>query len=251
MADPKIPGRMIRRSIATDKGVARMTAEETAVFCMILPHLDSFGKLIGEPAYIKEVALPFAPWATLKVIESALKATNKHTSVKWFKGKDGRRYLHAVQFERHQLLEKDKRGMDLLPSYPRKKSPTKSTTESTTESPTQSRLSRLRSRSGSGSEFKEEKKEEFKDADARPLALEGQAASSTNKGNGQGVGEDGNLSFVEGLSLLKRDALVYAITQTSYAGWGSLEITQHLEGAGFQGRELEQALGMVPTKATQ
>jgi hypothetical protein len=186
MADPKIPGRMLRRSIATDRGVARLTAEQTAIFCMILPHLDSYGKLIGEPAYIKEVALPFASWATLEVIESALKAINKLTSVKLFRHRDGRRYLHAVQFERHQQLEKNKRGMDLLPSYPSRKSATKSEDS--------------RARSGSG--IKEEEKEEFKgkmkcegETAARPLAFEGQAAASTttdgNRGNGK-VASKGN-----------------------------------------------------------
>ncbi len=184
MADPKIPGRMLRRSIATDRGVARLTAEQTAIFCMILPHLDSYGKLIGEPAYIKEVALPFASWATLEVIESALKAINKLTSVKLFRHRDGRRYLHAVQFERHQQIEKNKRGMDLLPSYPSRKSATKSATKSEDS----------RARSGSG--IKEEEKEEFKgkgkcegETAAQPGAIEAPAAASSSGGNGKFAGK--------------------------------------------------------------
>jgi len=117
VADPRIPGRMIRRSIATDKGVAKLTAEQTAIFCMLIPHYDSYGKLIGEPAYVKSVALPSAKWATIPVIERALRAINRHTSVKWFRGDDGRRYLHVQHFEKHQELRADRRGIDYLPSY--------------------------------------------------------------------------------------------------------------------------------------
>ena len=88
---------------------------------------------------------------------------------------------------------------------------------------------------------------------ARPLALEGQAASSSSNsndnGNGKGVGEDdSNLAFIEGLSLLKRDALLYAITQDGKEEWEKLEFVKHLEGAGLQGRELERAQGVIPMK---
>lgn len=84
---------------------------------MLILHYDSYGKLIGEPAYVKSVALPSAKWATIPVIERPLRAINRHTSVKWFRGDDGRRYLHVQNFEKHQELRADRRGIDYLPSY--------------------------------------------------------------------------------------------------------------------------------------
>lgn len=118
MPDPKIPGRMIRRSIATSKGVAKLGPESTAIFCMVIPHLDSYGKMLGEPAVVKEVALPLVKWATVVVIAKALREINRHTNLKWWLDKDGRRYLHAIHFEKHQELRADRRGADHLPSYP-------------------------------------------------------------------------------------------------------------------------------------
>ena len=193
MPDPRPQGRMIRRSIAVDRGVARLDATQTAVFCMLLPHLDSHGKMIGEPAYLKEVALPFATWATVPVVEDALKAINRHTSVKWFKHKDGRRYLHAVQFERHQKLEKNRLGADLLPSHPKFKSPSVSPTQSATGSPTESGVSRPRSGSGSGSEVEgKEKEKEAKTAEARIAPSgggESASASPKDQSRGNGAGK--------------------------------------------------------------
>jgi len=70
---------------------------------------------LGEPAIVKEIALPFARWATLEVIEKSLREISRHTNVKWFRAADGRRYIHALSWEKHQSLELKKRGIDHLP----------------------------------------------------------------------------------------------------------------------------------------
>jgi hypothetical protein len=81
--------------------------------------------------------------------------------------------------------------------------------------------------------------------------LEGQAASSSSKdnGNGQDVWEGtATLDIIEGLSLLKKDALQHALTQFGKGDWGQLEITKHLEAVGFKERELQRAQKMIGVK---
>ncbi len=118
MANPKSPGRMIRRSIAVSRGVANLGPEATAIYCMVIPHLDSYGKMLGSPATVKETALPLARWATVEVIEQALQEISRYTNLKWWMDRDGRRYIHAVHFEKHQDLREDRRGADHFPNFP-------------------------------------------------------------------------------------------------------------------------------------
>ena len=131
MADPTVPGRMIRRSIATHRGVAKLTPEATAIFCMVIPHLSGHGKMLAEPEIIKQVCLPFARWATVAVVEKSLREISRHTNLKYFKGPDGRRYLHALSWAKHQILKTDKLGANYLPDFTKcgTKFPTKFGTE--------------------------------------------------------------------------------------------------------------------------
>jgi len=232
---------MIRRSIATDKGIARLNAEQTAVFCMILPHLDSYGKMIGEPAYVKEVALPFASWATVQIVEEALKAISRHTRVRWFRGRDGRRYLHAVQFERHQSLEKDKRGADLLPSYLQSKSASKSS--SSRRPVVESVAPEVEVE---GKEKEEVESEVPKTADASSGASRPPLARPPGNGNEKTATFS---SFVDGLSTLKRQVLENAF-ELSTRGGKDIAL-RNLREAGFAGAEYTRAEAFVAAWATE
>jgi hypothetical protein len=122
---------MIRRSIAIHRGVAKLTPEATAIFCMVIPHLSGHGKMLAEPGIIKQVCLPFTRWATVEVIERSLKEISRRTNLKYFKGPDGRRYLHALSWAKHQILKTDKLGANYLPDF--RKCGTKSCTKFATK----------------------------------------------------------------------------------------------------------------------
>ena len=53
----------------------------------------------------------------LPTIRKALREIDKETNVKWFEA-GGRWYLHSLKWDEHQDLRTDRRGRDLIPSYP-------------------------------------------------------------------------------------------------------------------------------------
>lgn len=118
MPDQRSPGRMIRTDISRSKKIATLSPEACAVFFFILPHLNAWGKSNGNPLYIKGEVMPLVDWATIPVIEACLREISGNTNVKWFQGEDGTWYLHALKWDEHQGIRKDKRGADRLPSYP-------------------------------------------------------------------------------------------------------------------------------------
>jgi hypothetical protein len=246
---------MIRRCIATDKGVAKLNAEETAIFCMLIPHLSAYGKMRGSAEYIKEVCLPLAPWATISCIESAMNAIHQHTKVKRFKGKDGLWYIHAVRFEKHQSLEKTKRGGDLLPDYPRIKSPTKSTTKSTTTFPEVDDLVAAEVEVEVEGEFevKEEgkEKEEVKDAGARIAPSGGASAPVSHSKAGNflspppgkyaDAGETIQTEPGNGKSTLmppKEVGLNECLSRFRSGEWNLLKVSEKLHLYGFSSAEI-------------
>jgi hypothetical protein len=84
---------------------------------MLIPHYSSFGKMNGDPLFIKAEVVPLIPWFTLPAIRKALQEIDKETNVKWFQF-EGRWWLHSLKWPEHQDLRADRRGRDLLPSYP-------------------------------------------------------------------------------------------------------------------------------------
>jgi len=113
----KSEGRMMRKSISNSKGFASLSPEAAVLFCMLIPHLDSYGKLNGGPGYIKDEVCPRVEYITLEAIPSLLKEISDKTNIKWFEV-DGRMYIHSVNFlKRHQKLSTDKIGTDKLPNY--------------------------------------------------------------------------------------------------------------------------------------
>jgi len=124
MATPLSPGRMIRKDVSRSRGIASLTPEAMALFCLLIPHYSSHGKLNGEPMFIKGEVCPLVPYLDLPTIERCLKEISEKTNVDWFEGPDNCMYLHSLNFSEHQALRKDKIGVDRLPSSPKSKSRT-------------------------------------------------------------------------------------------------------------------------------
>jgi len=108
---------MIRRDVSNSKGLSRLSPRALALFLMLVPHYSSFGKMNGDPMFIKSEVVPLIPWLTLPAIRKALQEIDRETNVKWFEA-EGRRYLHSLKWDEHQDLRTDRRGRDLIPSYP-------------------------------------------------------------------------------------------------------------------------------------
>jgi uncharacterized phage protein (TIGR02220 family) len=116
MGNPKTDGRMIRKSIADSKDFSMLSPEAAVLFCMILPHLDSHGKIQGGAAFIKEIVCPKIKYLTIKNIPQLLTEISNNTDMKWFEY-DDRNWIHALRFSDHQKLDLNKIGRDLLPNY--------------------------------------------------------------------------------------------------------------------------------------
>lgn len=116
MGNPITEGRMIRRRISDSNDFASLSAEAAVLFCIIIPHLNSHGKLQGGPAFIKEITCPKIKYLTLENIPVLMEEISSKTDMKWFVF-DGRHWIHAIHFTEHQKLNPNKIGQDLLPTY--------------------------------------------------------------------------------------------------------------------------------------
>jgi hypothetical protein len=116
MASPKSAGRMIRKDVSRSKKIASLSERAGFLFFMLIPHLNSYGKLNGNPHFVKGEVVPLIPWATIPVIEKCLKEISEKTNLKWFEH-DGMMWLHSINWEEHQKIEEKKRGADDLPAW--------------------------------------------------------------------------------------------------------------------------------------
>lgn len=117
MASPKIKGRMLSKDISRSEKFTALSKESQILFVMIIPHLNSFGKLNGNAEFIKGEVCPLIEWLDIATIKKCLNEISEKTSLKWFA--QGRmNYLHFLSWEKHQKLEPSKLGTDDLPSYP-------------------------------------------------------------------------------------------------------------------------------------
>ena len=117
MGNPKTDGRMIRKKISDSHGFAKLCPEAAVLHCMIIPHLNSHGKLNGSPGFIKDEICPRIPYLNYKNIPILLKEISENTKMKWFIN-DERYWIHSINFlSEHQKLNADKLGRDLLPTY--------------------------------------------------------------------------------------------------------------------------------------
>jgi hypothetical protein len=117
MTSPKTRGRMLNKDISDSKGFARLSPEAAVLFCMMIPHLSPYGKMNGDPCFIKGEVCPRIPYITVRKIPRLLEEISRSTNVKWFPV-DGRWWIHSTKFlTDHQNLKQDKMGKDQLPNY--------------------------------------------------------------------------------------------------------------------------------------
>ena len=119
MANPKTKGRMLNKDISDSHKFAKLSPHAAVLFCMIIPHLNSYGKVNGGVGFIKDEICPLIPYLNTSNINKLLKEITDHTSMKWFES-DGRHWIHSTNFlTDHQTLDSKKLGLDLLPTYSR------------------------------------------------------------------------------------------------------------------------------------
>ncbi len=117
MANPKPPGRMIRRTISRDSRVANLSPRAVSLFFYLTPHFDSHGKMNGDPLYVKGEIVPLVAWFTIPVIKKCLGEINELTNMKWFMGPDKCLYLEDLEFKKNQDLREYRLGKDYRPSF--------------------------------------------------------------------------------------------------------------------------------------
>jgi len=117
MAGRRTKGRMINRDISDSKGFANLRPPAAVLFCMLIPHYTPWGKMNGDPGYIKGEVCPRVSYLTTKNIPEYLAEISDHTSVKWFEN-DGRYWIHSTNFlSDHQNINLARVGPDLIPNY--------------------------------------------------------------------------------------------------------------------------------------
>ena len=118
----KSVGRMINKDISLSAKIASLSCESMALFCLLIPHFDSHGKMLASPYAIKGNVCPLINWLTIEKIESYLEEISAKTNVKWWQDEKGLHYLQSLNWTEHQDLRTDRLGADRLPDYPGTKS---------------------------------------------------------------------------------------------------------------------------------
>lgn len=107
--------RLIHPEISLSGKIAKLSPEALALFCLIIPHLSSHGKMIGQPFVVKGQVAPLIPWMDIQTIVKCLREIDESTNVKWYRS--GKLlWLHSVNWEEHQKLRRA--GHDAMPDYP-------------------------------------------------------------------------------------------------------------------------------------
>lgn len=111
-------GRMINQDISLSTRVASLSPEALALFCLMIPHFNSHGKMMANPHVIKGTVCPLIDWLTVERVEASLLEISTKTNVKWWRDERGLYYLHSLNWKDHQSLREDRLGPDHLPDYP-------------------------------------------------------------------------------------------------------------------------------------
>ena len=100
-------GRMLSKSISTSRKFTELSREAgklgefaQALYLLLIPHSDDFGRLEGDPFTIKHLVHPASSRSELD-FGIALQAMAKVKLIEWY-GNDGQRFVQITQFERHQ-----------------------------------------------------------------------------------------------------------------------------------------------------
>lgn len=112
----KSKGRMIRKDISYSHKISSLSKEAVILFLMMIPHLNSFGKMNGSPYYIKGEIVPLLDYLSIPIIEKCLKEITTKTNLKWFEY-NGLWFIHSMSWEEHQDIEINKRGRDDMPDF--------------------------------------------------------------------------------------------------------------------------------------
>lgn len=108
---------MLNKDISDSKGYAKLSPPAAVLFCMMVPHYTPYGKMNGDPGYLKGEVCPRIPYLTAANIPKLMKEIDEHTSVKWFEH-DGRMWIHSIKFiSEHQHMRMDRVAPDQLPNY--------------------------------------------------------------------------------------------------------------------------------------
>ena len=111
-------GRMLRRKIALDKDLARLSRDRTRLFfTWCLPHLDVQGRLTGDPDVLKVTVAPFLKTFTPKTIAQDIAECHEVGLVRAYVV-DGERYLWFPGFLKNQQLRPDREAKSQIPAPP-------------------------------------------------------------------------------------------------------------------------------------
>jgi hypothetical protein len=99
------------------RAVASLSPEALGLFCLIIPQLNSYGKMDGNPYTIKGIVCRHIDWLSLEKIKECLIEINEKTNIKWWEDEEGHEWIHALSFRKHQPGLR-KYGEDVLPNYP-------------------------------------------------------------------------------------------------------------------------------------
>lgn len=94
--------RMIDRRIVYSKQVNQLSDDFTRlVFTWIIPFLDDFGKIEGDPYYIYSMIMSRIPTASEERVAKALEELDKCRLINWYEI-DGSKYIEYPNFDRYQ-----------------------------------------------------------------------------------------------------------------------------------------------------
>jgi hypothetical protein len=114
---PPIKGRLLSRSIAESEGFASLSPRAAVLFLLIIPHLNSHGKMLANPYTLKGMVCPKIGYLTVDEIGQCMAEISRKTDLKYFCFK-GSWFVHALNFDQYQKIDK-RRGRDMLPGYSR------------------------------------------------------------------------------------------------------------------------------------
>ena len=116
MAAPTSDGRMLRKAISRSRAFASLSPDAQVLFCLLIPHLNAYGKSNGNTYYIKGEVVPMIDRFDLSRISVCMQEISDKTRVKWFEI-GGAHYIHALDWDDHQNMRSYRRGKDSLPAY--------------------------------------------------------------------------------------------------------------------------------------
>lgn len=95
-------GRFLSKSIAYSAQVGSVSLEADYLFMRMIPHLDSAGRMTGEPMSVKALCCPLRNELTVQIAERCLSELCNAGLIDWYVGPDKAKYLSFPGFKAHQ-----------------------------------------------------------------------------------------------------------------------------------------------------